>query len=153
MLIWGSVITFDMDRKKFIKTGCSLCVGSMAGFSALSLLESCATGKIVKTEAVNNRLFVDKSSFSQGQSFVIVRASQLNYDVLLNQVEESKYTAVLLQCTHYDNPVYANNKEIFCPSHGSKFDFSGKVLKEPATVSLKSYRTEINNNQITIFLS
>lgn len=141
-----------MHRKKFLKTSCRICVGTMAGLSFLSLLESCASGKVVKAEAADNKVTVEKSSFIPEQTFVIVRTSQLNYDILLNKVSDNEYTALLMQCTHYDNPVFANKKEIFCPSHGSKFDFTGKVLKEPATANLKSYKTETNNSQIIISL-
>ena len=92
------------------------------------------------------------ADFELNKSFIIVRSSTLSYDDLVNKTDDAHYTAILMQCTHYDNPVFANNKEIFCPSHGSKFDFSGKVKIEPANVNLKSYRTELKENTITIFL-
>jgi Rieske Fe-S protein len=60
---------------------------------------------------------------------------------------------VLLKCTHYDNPVFVNNKEVFCPSHGSKFDYTGKVLTEPATQSLKSFKVKLDNQTIKINIS
>ncbi len=141
-----------MQRRKFLKTSCTVCVGSLAGIATLSLLESCATGKIVKKEISNDTLTVSTADFEVNKSFIIVRSSGLSYDVLVNKMDATHYTAILMQCTHYDNPVFANNKEIFCPSHGSKFDFSGKVKIEPATVNLKSYRTELKENTITIFL-
>ncbi len=128
-------------------------MGVMAGVSIITLMDACATGKIVKVEAVNNQLSVNVSDFKPEQSFVLVRASSLNYDILLHKDSDTAYTALLMQCTHYDNPVFANNKEIFCPSHGSKFDFSGKVLKEPATQNLKQYKTDINNGIITIYIA
>lgn len=142
-----------MERRKFIKASCTVCMGLMAGISAVTLLDACATGKVVKAEATNNQINVNVSDFKPESSFVLVRASTLSYDILLHKDSDTKYTALLMQCTHYDNPVYANNKEIFCPSHGSKFDFSGKVLKEPATLNLKTYNTTLNNNIITISLS
>lgn len=128
-------------------------MGVLAGVSIITLMDACATGKIVKVEAVNNQLSVNASDFKPEQSFVLVRASSLNYDILLHKDSDTAYTALLMQCTHYDNPVFANNKEIFCPSHGSKFDFSGRVLKEPATQNLKQYKTEINNGIITIHIA
>ena len=139
-----------MERRHFIKQSCTVCMGLMAGVSVITLMDACATGKIVKSEAVNNQISVNVSEFKPEQSFVLVRASTLNFDILLHKDSDTSYTALLMQCTHYDNPVFANNKEIFCPSHGSKFDFSGKVLKEPATQNLKTYKTELNNSVITI---
>lgn len=141
-----------MERRKFLKTSCTVCVGSLAGIATLSLLESCATGKIVKKEISNDTLSVSTQDFEAGKSFIIVRNSTLSYDILVNKVNDTTYTAILMQCTHYDNPVFANNKEIFCPSHGSKFDFTGKVKAEPATVNLKAYKTELKENTIIIYL-
>lgn len=141
-----------MKRKEFIKDGCNLCLGAIAGMSLLTMLDSCASGKIVKAEVMNDELKVLKSSFSPEQSYVLVRANSLNYDLLLNKRSEAEYTALFMQCTHYDNPVFANKTEIFCPTHGSKFDFTGKALKEPATQNLKSYKTTINNDHIIIHL-
>lgn len=142
-----------MERKEFIKTGCRACMAVMAGVAVSSLLEACATGKIVKTEVANNQIQVKKSDFTPESKFVLVRANTLSFDIMLYKESETQYNALLMQCTHYDNPVYANNKEIFCPSHGSKFDFKGRVLKEPATTNLKSYKTEIHEDYITILLS
>jgi len=142
-----------MERRGFIKQSCTVCMGLMAGVSIVTLMDACATGKIVKSEALDNKISVNISEFKPEQSFIIVRASSLNFDILLHKDSDTAYTALLMQCTHYDNPVFANNKEIFCPSHGSKFDFSGKVLKEPATQNLKHYKTELNTSIITIFLS
>lgn len=142
-----------MERRAFIKKGCTFCLGAMAGISLLTLAESCATGKIVKKEAQDNKITVAISDFTPGESFVIVRAQSLSYDILLHHNQDDTYNALYMQCTHYDNPVYANKKEIFCPSHGSKFDFSGHVTKEPATRNLKQYRTEKNNQDIIIYLS
>jgi Rieske Fe-S protein len=141
-----------MKRKEFVKTSCSICLGALAGVSVLSLMESCATGKIIKIEPLNNVLSVMKSEFTPEQNFVLLRTSNLNFDVLLYKKSETEYKALLMQCTHYDNPVFANKKEIFCPSHGSTFSFEGKVQKEPARRDLKSYKTEILNDKININL-
>lgn len=130
-----------------------MCIGAMAGISALTLLESCASGKILKLEPQNNVLTVLKSEFTAEQNIVMLRTNQLNFDVLLYKKSETEYSALLMQCTHYDNPVFANKKEIFCPSHGSTFTFEGKVLKEPATQNLKTYKTQIDHNSIKINLT
>ncbi len=129
-----------------------MCVGVIAGISALSLLESCASAKIIKKEILDEKISVSTSDFEAGKSYIIIRNNNLSFDILLNKNTDNSYKALLMQCTHYDNPVYASNKEIFCPSHGSTFDFNGNVKKEPATLPLKSYRTELLENTITIHL-
>ena len=142
-----------MERRDFIRKSCTLCLGAMAGISVLTLAESCASGKIVKREAQDNKITVAVTDFGPEDPFIIVRAQSLSFDILLHRNQDDSYNALYMQCTHYDNPVYANKKEIFCPSHGSKFDFNGHVTKEPATRNLKQFRTEKNNQDIIIYLS
>lgn len=138
-----------MQRRKFIKNSCSLCVGLTAGISLVTLLDSCVSGRILKLEPVNEIISINTSEFTEESPYVTVRTKALNFDLFVHK-SDGQYTALLMQCTHYDNPVYANTKEIFCPTHGSKFDFSGKVLTEPASTNLKTYPVSIEANQIKI---
>lgn len=142
-----------MERKQFIKTGCLLCVGATAGLSSLTLLQGCATGKIVKQEPVNNQLSVNTALFTTENPYLILRTKTLNFDILVHKKTETEYVALYMQCTHYDNPVFANKKEIFCPSHGSKFNFDGEVTKEPANIPLKKFPTQLTNNTLTISIN
>lgn len=139
-----------MKRRSFIKRSCLLCAGLTAGASVLTLLEGCATAKVQKVAVVNKRINIDATLCNELQKVLVLRTDDLEYDVLLYYVSNANYSAVLLKCTHYDNPVFVNNKEVFCPSHGSKFDYTGKVLTEPATQSLKAFKTSLVNNTISI---
>ena len=127
-----------------------VCAGMAAGVSVLTLFEGCATAKILKVTVFNKVINVDASLCNELQKTLVLRTDDLEYDVLLYYVSNANYSAVLLKCTHYDNPVFVNNKEVFCPSHGSKFDYTGKVLTEPATQSLKAFKTSFVNNTISI---
>jgi Rieske Fe-S protein len=127
-----------------------LCAGISAGASVLTLLEGCATAKVQKVSVVNKVISIDAALCNELQKVLVLRTDDLEYDVLLYYVSNANYSAVLLKCTHYDNPVFVNNKEVFCPSHGSKFDYTGKVLTEPATQSLKAFKTSLVNNTISI---
>jgi Rieske Fe-S protein len=139
-----------MKRRSFIKSSCLLCAGLTAGASVLTLLEGCATAKVQKVAVVNKLINIDAALCNELQKVLVLRTDDLEYDVLLYYVSNANYSAVLLKCTHYDNPVFVNNKEVFCPSHGSKFDYTGKVLTEPATQSLKAFKTSFVNNTISI---
>lgn len=130
-----------------------VCAGLAAGTSVLTLLEGCATAKIQKVSVVNKVISIDAALCNELQKVLVLRTDDLEYDVLLYYVSNANYSAVLLKCTHYDNPVFVNNKEVFCPSHGSKFDFTGKVLTEPATQSLKSFKVKLDNQTIKINIS
>ncbi|MGZ4038554.1 MAG: QcrA and Rieske domain-containing protein, partial [Bacteroidia bacterium] len=57
-----------------------------------------------------------------------------------------------MQCTHYSQPLAANAKSIFCPAHGSQFDFEGRVLKDPATQPLRKFEVNTDNNALIINL-
>ena len=130
-----------------------VCAGLVAGTSVLTLLEGCATAKIQKVSVVNKEISIDAALCNELQKILVLRTDDLEYDVLLYYVSNANYSAVLLKCTHYDNPVFVNNKEVFCPSHGSKFDYTGKVLTEPATQSLKSFKVKLDNQTIKINIS
>lgn len=60
-------------------------------------------------------------------------------------------------CTHEDASLYKGALKGFCvecPLHGSHFDFrTGKPDGNPATEAVKTYKTEIKNNEIFIFLN
>jgi Rieske Fe-S protein len=142
-----------MKRRSFIKRSCLVCAGLAAGTSVLTLLEGCATAKIQKVSVVNKVISIDAALCNELQKVLVLRTDDLEYDVLLYYVSNANYSAVLLKCTHYDNPVFVNNKEVFCPSHGSKFDYTGKVLTEPATQSLKSFKVKLDNQTIKINIS
>jgi Rieske Fe-S protein len=142
-----------MKRRSFIKRSCLVCAGLAAGTSVLTLLEGCATAKIQKVSVVNKVISIDAALCNELQKVLVLRSDDLEYDVLLYYVSNANYSAVLLKCTHYDNPVFVNNKEVFCPSHGSKFDYTGKVLTEPATQSLKSFKVKLDNQTIKINIS
>ena len=142
-----------MKRRFFIKRSCLVCAGLAAGTSVLTLLEGCATAKIQKVSVVNKVISIDAALCNELQKVLVLRTDDLEYDVLLYYVSNANYSAVLLKCTHYDNPVFVNNKEVFCPSHGSKFDYTGKVLTEPATQSLKSFKVKLDNQTIKINIS
>ena len=142
-----------MKRKTFIKQSGMMCAGLMAGSSIIGLMQGCATAKVHKVIVKNKLIEIDSQLCNELQKVLVLRSEDLDYDVLLYCINANQYSAVLLKCTHYDNPVFVNNKEVFCPSHGSKFDFTGKVLIEPATVNLKAFKTSIVNQKITILIA
>jgi cytochrome b6-f complex iron-sulfur subunit len=137
-------------RRSFIKSGCAACLLTASG---LSFLESCSTPlPMVKAAGTKPGLVeVPVSSFATG-NMLLVRSKQLEYDVLLIKKEES-YKALYMRCTHEGVGLTAAANKIFCSAHGSVFDLDGKVVKEPALRPLKTYPTEVANDQIIIHLT
>ncbi|RVT98282.1 Rieske (2Fe-2S) protein [Mucilaginibacter limnophilus] len=138
-------------RRGFIKSGCVACLLAASG---ASLLEGCATPlPMLKVASKSNELVVDPASFiSERGNMLVVRTSQLEHDILLIK-DGDNYRALYLRCTHEGVDLTATKNKIYCSSHGSVFDLEGKVLKEPALRPLKTFKTQLNNNQIIINLT
>jgi len=140
-----------MDRRKFIVQGCGACL-AVAGMGML--FSSCGSAlPLLKTSAeAGNILRVPMSSFNEQTNMILLRNNTLSNDILLVKAAEG-YRALYMRCTHENFSLTATGKKIFCSSHGSEFDFEGRVLKEPALSPLKKFKTEIQNNHIIIHLS
>ncbi|RYU90292.1 Rieske (2Fe-2S) protein [Mucilaginibacter terrigena] len=139
------------SRRSFIKSGCAACILTASG---LSFLESCSAPlpmiKLAGTKA--GQVEVGTDSFTGKGNMLVVRSKQLEYDILLIKNGEA-YKALYLRCTHEGVGLTPAANKIFCSAHGSVFDLDGKVVKEPALRPLKTYQTEVINNQIIIHLS
>ncbi len=63
---------------------------------------------------------------------VVVRTADMSF---------SAYSAV---CPHKGGPIKYDEKtrQLFCPSHDSRFDMTGKVVKGPAKTGLKVFSTQ-----------
>ena len=98
-----------------------------------------------------NKVNVPMSSFGES-NVLILRNDQMEFDVLLVKRSDSEVTALQMKCSHQDNSLTANKNGLFCSAHGSTFDLDGKVTKEPALNPLKKFKTEINNQNIIVYL-
>lgn len=61
--------------------------------------------------------------------------------VLIARTGEAEYHAVQMYCTHFGSEVALadGGSKLRCTNHGAEFDFTGKVLKGPASNPLKAY--------------
>ncbi|MBB5395794.1 ubiquinol-cytochrome c reductase iron-sulfur subunit [Mucilaginibacter sp. AK015] len=138
-------------RRSFIKSGCAACILIGAG---MSFLESCSTPlpMIKLAGTTGGQIAVGTDAFANKGNMLVVRSKQLEYDILLIKNDDA-YKALYLRCTHEGVGLTPAANKIFCSAHGSVFDLEGKVVKEPALRPLKTYPTEVINNQIIIHLS
>jgi cytochrome b6-f complex iron-sulfur subunit len=117
------------------------------------LLESCAGSlPLVKVTEKEQSLLIPVSKFSEKNNLLVVRSSSLENDILLVKNSDG-YKALYLKCTHEGVGLTPTDKNIVCSAHGSTFDFSGKVLKEPALRPLRQFTTEITDENIIIHLT
>lgn len=141
-----------MDRRKFVKQSCSLCLAASSGL-IISSLASCGSAlPVYKTEIADDKVIVPLSLFANS-SFQLVQPKSLYYNIGLKKESDGSYTALLLQCTHADNQLISVGSGFKCTLHGSTFDNEGRVINGPAERPLKKYQTQIISDQIIIHLS
>lgn len=140
-----------MNRRSFVKNSCIACLGYGALFTGIIEMSGCASIPVVKFNEELTDIVVPKSKFSETDK-VIVRPLWMDFDILLVKVKE-EYHALLLKCTHQDQPLTVADKGLVCSSHGSTFGFDGEVQKEPALKKLTTYLTQITDQNIIIKLN
>ena len=145
-----------MNRRKFITTSCISCI---SGGLALSMLESCSTTKIINTFIVGSDMIVplthfeiqkaDKKGFKK---YIVVQNEKLQYPICVYRIDENKYQALLMKCTHQGTELQVFGDQLQCPAHGSEFTNQGKVSSGPANTSLRTFPITISNNGLNISL-
>ena len=139
-------------RREFLKDTCTACLGTAFLGLTFSQLTSCSSLPIYKTSLGGKIVTVPLTSFAES-NLVIVRDMQVPFDLLVVKKSEREYNTIYMKCTHRENPVTATKTGLYCASHGSTFDLDGNVTKEPALKPLKTFRTELIENELTIDLN
>ncbi len=139
-----------MQRRSFLKNTCNLCIIGATGL-LVPQLTACTTSKyrVYKTAVTNKTIEVPASMFASS-SLQIVRPTGWNRDIALQKQPDGSYTALLLECTHQENPLTITGNGFHCSLHGSDFDRNGKVRKGPAETALTRYETIIQSDTIFI---
>lgn len=140
-----------MDRRNFIKKGCSACV-AVAGMGIA--LQSCTSAlPVVQSAAKDHKLTVPIAEFAtQMTNMIRVENNSLGDDILLIKNETGGYTALLMKCTHEGFGLSATGTKLICNAHGSQFDLAGNVLKSPALKPLKEFKVTTTTNNVIIHL-
>jgi Rieske Fe-S protein len=139
-----------MERREFIRTSCKLCVGIAGATVFSSLLTSCHPLPIYNTTYSDKKVLVPLTEFAETE-YLIVRCSNVNYDIAVLKQPDGKYRSFKMKCTHADNPVEYNGNDFTCNLHGSIFTRSGTVKRGPAERPLLSMLTTIKENELEIF--
>ena len=119
------------------------------------LMESCGTVHYALNNTEANRIKILKSEFlntkNKERKFVVVKNDKLQFPVGL-YLNNGKYTALYMQCTHQGCELHANKTSLVCPCHGSEFSTEGKVQSAPADKDLKQFKVISDNENIYIEL-
>ncbi|MBK8614957.1 MAG: Rieske 2Fe-2S domain-containing protein [Flavobacteriales bacterium] len=141
-----------MDRRNFLRKGCTGCAGLVLLGTATSALTGCSTLPIVRVEPEANDLRIPLERFAE-QTMLIARVDRLPFDVLAMKNTDGTFGAVYLQCTHEDQPVTATTTGLHCPSHGSRFAIDGTLREGPAARNLRRFTTISDTTHLIIHLT
>jgi Rieske Fe-S protein len=141
-----------MERRKFIKQSCSLCLLGMAGLIMPGLLPV-ASAKGKKTyKAVcnaNNEVVIPLSLFAES-NIQVVSVKGWDYDMAVHQKEDKTFAVFLLKCTHMDNSIHLGPEGFVCSLHGSTYNKEGEVVKGPAEKPLEQYKGTVSEENLII---
>lgn len=138
----------ENSRRSFLKTSGIVTGGLCCG---ATLLEGCVSYSYVPHEIKNNQIVVAKNTFKEEKPYVAIDVEKFPAPVLIHQLEDGNYVAVLAECTHKKCTVKSENKELKCPCHGSRFTVKGEVLEGPAEKNLKTFK--VSEDGTNIYLS
>ncbi len=142
-----------MERKEFVKACGFACLG---GGLFVSMLEGCGSTKIVTGTISNSDLVIPASSFylkeNKFRKYVVVQHEKLQYPICVYRFNELQYSALLMRCTHQGTELQVFGDKLQCPAHGSEFNNKGIVQNGPASISLRTFPTNIQHDQINISL-
>jgi Rieske Fe-S protein len=146
-----------MHRKEFIKQCSFACLGVVAASMGF---ESCSPVKYLQVKAENNQVHILKSEFTEMRnekphmrSYLIVKAGNMDYPIVVYRINDNEYTALLMRCTHQGSELNVYGSMLTCPAHGSEFSNKGEVLQGPAEEHLKSYPVSADTTAIHIHLT
>ena len=143
-----------MNRRKFITSACLACAGTGAAW----LLTACNTQKYITDYTLaSNKLTVKKSMFTiikkektLQRKFILLKPENLQFPIALYRINENEYKALLLLCTHQGCELTPYEAMMVCACHGAEFNTKGEVTQGPAEISLKSFPTTHDNENIYI---
>ena len=121
-----------MNRREFVQHACIACA---SGTLLTSLLASCSPAHYVAGTWQPEGLTVARASFTSQDGvrrFVVVHDDKLEYPIYVFQHDDTRYTALWMQCTHQGAELQASGDQLHCPSHGSEFDNTVRVTHGPA---------------------
>lgn len=146
-----------MERKLFLKQCGTYCLGSLLG---AGLLASCSGYYYATATISDNALVVNKNEFKEVKNgntayrkFVLVRTDKLNFPICIYRLDDSNYSALLMECTHKGCELTPQGDYLVCPCHGSEFNNTGKVQNPPAELDLHQYKITFNEENIYVHLT
>lgn len=145
-----------MERRKFLKDGCLMCLGIAV---APQLFASCKTALQTTGNITENGITVTLDAFIKSnrnsvtyRDYIVVRNEILQYPICVYRLDETTYSALYMQCSHQGAELQVAGDRLTCPAHGSEFDHKGMVQQGPAGQALRSFPVTISGETLFIDL-
>ena len=139
-----------MERRKFIKSTCNVCLMGTAGFIAAQFSACSPSSFSIYKATVNDKKVLVPLSRFEKSSLQIVRPAGMYYDIAVQKQEAGKYEAMALLCTHQQNQLTVTGNGYTCSLHGSTFDKNGNVTKGPAERPLQQFTATVSGENLII---
>ncbi len=113
------------------------------------MLEGCASVSYLLYSEENNLLVIKKSNFIK-ENYGLIGYKNLPAPIYVAKLDDNRYSAVLLECTHKRCEVSPAGDFLICPCHGSEYSNTGKVLQPPADKDLYSFSVKTDSENIYV---
>ncbi len=144
-----------MERNKGKTTRRGFLTASGALATGLTL-SACATTAIYRTAIQKGRISVQVENvpeLAKPGGGILVAAPGLAGPVLLINLDGTVFRALSGVCTHLGCNVRPSGRVLQCPCHGSTYDLEGRVTRGPAPRPLRTFKTQISNGTVEIFIT
>jgi len=146
-----------MNRREFITQSCLTCLSAGILPAVLSGCQSAhyASGVIDATgiSIAQSEFVFEKKGQPAIRQFIVIHHEKLEFPIYLYRINDSTYSALWMRCTHQGSELNASGDHLYCTSHGSEFDFNGKVKQGPAEKNLRTFKTSVQDEKILIELT
>ena len=128
---------------------CGLISAGLLYGGSFLMLEGCASVSYFPYSEENNLLVIKKSNFVK-EKYGLIGHKNLPAPIYITKLENNKYSAVLLRCTHKGCEVSPAGDLLICPCHGSVYSNTGEVLQPPADKDLYHFSIKTDSDNIYI---
>jgi len=136
------------SRRDFMKK-CGFISAALVYGGGSLMLEGCASVSYLPYSEENNLLVIKKSNFLN-EKYGLIGYKNLPAPIYIAKLDNNRYSAVLLECTHKRCEVSPAGDFLICPCHGSEYSNTGKVLQPPADKDLYSFSVKTDSENIYV---
>ena len=138
-----------IKRRDFLK---SVGASALCGHGLVAVMPGSGAARANDGYLLRDNAFsVNKSAFAT-QRFILLNHPALAHPISLLRIDEARYSALLMSCTHQRCATEWNKDHYVCPCHGSRFSETGEVIRGLARENLRSFPVEVLEDRIVVKL-